>query len=123
MAKQNQKSRKQRGGDFTSWVASLLSKKPQDTTTAANVASATVDSANVASATVDSANVASATVDSANVASANVKPFDENKDYVKKVVSNDVKESETVVGGKKHKKSSKKSRSKRARKHKKSVKR
>jgi hypothetical protein len=113
MAKQNQKSRKQRGGDFTSWVASLLSKKPQDTTTAANVASATVDSANVASATVDSA----------NVASANVKPFDENKDYVKKVVSNDVKESETVVGGKKHKKSSKKSRSKRARKHKKSVKR
>jgi len=91
MAKQNQKSRKQRGGDWTSWLGSLVGKKQEDT---AN------------------------TVTAANVASATVEPVDENK-----VEANDVKEPEPVVGGKKHKKSSKKSRSKRARKHKKSVKR
>jgi len=107
MAKQNQKSKKQRGGDWTSWLGSLVGKKPEDT--------ATVAAANVASANVASANVASA-----NVASDTVKPVDENK-----VQADDVKEPEPVVGGKKHKKSSKKSKSKksRAKKHKKSVKR
>ena len=97
MAKQNQKSKKQRGGDWTSWLGSLVGKKPEDT--------ATVAAANVASA---------------NVASDTVKPVDENK-----VQADDVKEPEPVVGGKKHKKSSKKSKSKksRAKKHKKSVKR